>query len=147
MIDVKLTRLRENGLPLPSYESDGAAGADIRADLSGGSLTIKPNARELVPTGLAMEIPAGFEVQLRPRSGLALKHGVTMVNAPGTIDSDYRGEIGVILINMGNTDYFLQHGERIAQMVLAPVTRGNWVVTTKLSKTERGRSGFGSTGN
>jgi len=147
MIDVKLTRLRENGLPLPSYESDGAAGADIRADLSGGSLTIKPTDRKLVPTGLAMEIPAGFEVQLRPRSGLALKHGVTMVNAPGTIDSDYRGEIGVILINMGNTDYFLQHGERIAQMVLAPVTRGNWVVTPKLSKTERGRSGFGSTGN
>ena len=110
------------------------------------SLTLKPMARVLVPTGLAMEIPQGYEMQIRPRSGLALKQGVTMVNAPGTIDSDYRGEIGVILINLGKDEFELRHGERIAQMVLAPVTRCAWIEVEELEETRRGAGGFGSTG-
>lgn len=147
MINVKIKRLRNCDLPLPGYESEGAAGVDIRAFVESGSLTLKPNERRLVPTGFAVEIPAGYEIQIRPRSGLALKHGVTMVNAPGTIDSDYRGEIGIILINHGNEDFFITHGARIAQMVLAPVTRCAWVENGELSVTDRGQSGFGSTGN
>ncbi len=144
---VKVKRLREIEWPLPQYESDGAAGMDVRAFITGGSLTLKPIERTVVPTGLAIEIPQGYEMQIRPRSGLALRHGVTMVNAPGTIDSDYRGEVGVILINLGNSDYTLQHGERIAQMVLAPVTRCAWIEVEELEETRRGTGGFGSTGN
>ncbi len=144
---VKVRKLRDFDWPLPEYESAGAAGMDVRAVVEGGTLTVKPLERVLVPTGLAMEIPAGFEMQIRPRSGLALKHGVTMVNAPGTIDSDYRGEVGIILINLGNSDYTLQHGERVAQMVLAPVTRCTWIETDILEDTRRGTGGFGSTGN
>lgn len=143
---VKITRLRDSGLALPSYETDGAAGMDLCADIADGSFTLKPMQRQLVPTGIAIEIPNGFEMQIRPRSGLAIKHGVTTLNAPGTIDSDYRGEIGVILINLGDTEYTVAHGARIAQMVMAPVTRCIWQETVTLSPTRRGVSGFGSTG-
>ncbi|MCF6273583.1 MAG: dUTP diphosphatase [Rhodobacteraceae bacterium] len=143
---VKIKRLGGNNLPLPQYESDGAAGMDVRAALNGGSLSIKPNGRVLVKTGFALEMPPGYEMQIRPRSGLALKHGVTMLNAPGTIDSDYRGEVGVILINLGDEDFIVRHGERIAQMLLAPVTRCVWVETEALSASRRGEAGFGSTG-
>ncbi len=144
---VKVKKLREFDWHLPQYESEGAAGMDLRAFVEAGSLTFKPMERMLVPTGLAMEIPQGYEMQIRPRSGLALKQGVTMVNAPGTIDSDYRGEVGVILINLGKNDFELHHGERIAQMVLAPVTRCAWIEVEELEETRRGAGGFGSTGN
>lgn len=143
---VKVMRVRESDLKLPEYQSEGAAGMDVRACLAGDKLTLKPMQRAQVKTGLAMEIPHGYEMQLRPRSGLALRHGVTMVNAPGTIDSDYRGEIGVILINFGEKDFIVEHGERIAQMVLAPVTKCAWIETDNLSETGRGNGGFGSTG-
>lgn len=144
---VKIKQVREIDWPLPQYESGGAAGMDIRAFVDGGMFTLKPMQRTLVATGLSVEIPQGHEMQIRPRSGLALKQGVTMVNAPGTIDSDYRGEIGVILINLGKNDFELRHGERIAQMVLAPVTRCTWVESDVLEETGRGAGGFGSTGN
>lgn len=144
---VKITRLRDSDIPLPSYETDGAAGLDLRAELKGGSFTLKPMERKLVPTGFALELPRGYEMQIRPRSGLALKHGIMLVNAPGTIDSDYRGEIGVVLINLGKDDFKVQHGARIAQMVLAPVSRCTWMETDILSASGRGAGGFGSTGN
>jgi len=144
---VKIARVRDSDIALPSYATEGAAGMDLRAVVREGSFTLKPSERRLVLTGLAMEIPLGYEMQIRPRSGLALKHGVTMVNAPGTIDSDYRGEVGVILINMGDADYIVQHGARIAQMVLAPVTRCTWMEVDRLSPSGRGAGGFGSTGN
>jgi len=143
---VKIKRLREFDWDLPRYETKGAAGMDVRAFVETGSFTLKPMERALAPTGLALEIPPGYEMQIRPRSGLALKHGVTMANAPGTIDSDYRGEIGIILINLGNSDFELTHGARIAQMVLAPVTRCAWVEVDILGETSRGQQGFGSTG-
>ncbi len=143
---VKVKKLRKMDWNLPHYESEGAAGMDLRAIVESGSLILKPLERTLVPTGLALEIPQGYEMQIRPRSGLALKQGVTMVNAPGTIDSDYRGEVGVILINMGDSDFKLRHGERIAQMVLAPVTRCAWIEVDALEPSPRGVGGFGSTG-
>ncbi len=144
---VKVKKLRDFDWDLPKYESYGAAGMDVRGYVESGSLTLKSMERVLVPTGLALEIPLGYEMQIRPRSGLALKHGITLVNTPGTIDSDYRGEVGVILINMGNSDYTLRHGERIAQMILAPVTRCAWIEVEELEETDRGVGGFGSTGN
>lgn len=144
---VNIKRVRDFDWPLPQYKSAGAAGMDIQAFVQGGSLILKPLERALVHTGFAIEIPAGYEVQIRPRSGLAFKQGVTMVNAPGTIDSDYRGEIGIILINLGNSDFELLHGARVAQMVLAPVTRCTWVEVEELEETQRGAGGFGSTGN
>jgi len=138
-------------LALPSYETDGAAGADIRASLSASDreagLMIKAGQRVLVPTGLSMEIPKGFEIQVRPRSGLSFKTSLMVVNSPGTIDSDYRGEVKVILGNMGSKDELIAHGERVAQLVLAPVTQANYQLTTdSLSETARGAGGFGSTG-
>ncbi len=133
-------------LPLPSYQTAGAAGMDIVADTGRERLIVKPNQRLLVKTGLCFEIPTGYEVQIRPRSGLALKHGVTLVNAPGTIDSDYRGEVGVILINFGDTDFQINHGDRIAQMVFASVIRCGIVESENLSETKRNQRGFGSTG-
>ncbi len=134
-------------LGLPSYETAGAAGADLRASLAGqDALTLAPLGRALVPTGLRMAIPLGFEVQIRPRSGLALKHGVTLANAPGTIDSDYRGLLGVILINLGDKDFTVTHGMRIAQMVVAPVVQADFEVVQDLDETVRGAGGFGSTG-
>ncbi len=137
-------------VPLPTYETAGAAGADLRANLPAelrvGGLVMAPGARALVPTGLRIEIPEGFEVQIRARSGLALKHGLGIPNAPGTIDSDYRGLLGVILINHGEAPFTVVHGERIAQMVVAPVVRAVFAQADTLSDTERGAGGFGSTG-
>ncbi|GGA15839.1 dUTP diphosphatase [Neptunicoccus cionae] len=137
----------DTAIPLPAYETDGAAGMDLRANLADrGSVEIAPQTRALVPTGLALEIPRGFEAQVRPRSGLALKHGLTVANAPGTIDSDYRGPLGVILINLGDTAFTINHGDRIAQIVFAPVMQVGWDLTGTLGETERGSGGFGSTG-
>ncbi|MEL7097224.1 MAG: dUTP diphosphatase [Pseudomonadota bacterium] len=133
-------------LGLPAYETAGAAGADLRANLPQGAVTLAPGGRALVPTGLRMSIPAGAEVQVRPRSGLALTHGVTLVNSPGTIDSDYRGEVGVILINLGQAPFEVTHGMRIAQMVAAPVVQAEFAEVSALSETARGTGGFGSTG-
>lgn len=133
------------GASLPSYQSNGAAGADICACLQ-ETLVIKPTERATVATGLFFEIPEGYEVQIRPRSGLAAKNGITCLNAPGTIDSDYRGEIKVILINHGTEDFVIHHGDRIAQSVIAPVYRADFVLAADISQTERGTGGFGSTG-
>lgn len=140
----------DRGVPLPDYATAGAAGADLRANfpeaLRGEGVVLEPGARTLVPTGLRFEIPEGFEVQIRPRSGLALKHGVTLLNTPGTIDSDYRGPIGVILANLGDAAFPVRHGERIAQMVVAPVTQVRFDPVETLTETDRGAGGFGSTG-
>ncbi|MFM5884362.1 MAG: dUTP diphosphatase [Novosphingobium sp.] len=131
------------GLELPAYATDGAAGMDV---LAAEDVTLAPGARHAVATGLALAIPHGFEVQVRPRSGLALKHGITVPNTPGTIDSDYRGELKVILINHGADDFAVRRGDRIAQLVLAPVTRASWLKVEELDETARGAGGFGSTG-
>jgi len=136
----------DRSLGLPSYETAGAAGADVRANVPDGSVTLAARERALVPTGLHMSIPEGFEVQIRPRSGLALKHGIALVNAPGTIDSDYRGPVGVILINHGTEDFTVEHGDRIAQMVVAPVVQARFEMVEALDETPRGSGGFGSTG-
>lgn len=137
----------DQSLGLPSYETAGAAGADLRANLPDlRPITLAPGARALVPTGLRLAIPEGFEVQIRPRSGLALKHGIGLPNTPGTIDSDYRGPLGVILINLGQEAFAVTHGMRIAQMVVAPVVQAAFTVTETLDDTARGTGGFGSTG-
>ena len=133
-------------LALPSYETSLAAGADIRANLPQGPMTLDPGARQVIPTGLRFEIPPGFEVQIRPRSGLARKRGVTLVNAPGTVDADYRGEVGVLLINLGQEPVTFNHGDRIAQLVVAPVVQADFAAVDTLSDTDRGAGGFGSTG-
>ncbi|MDA7964094.1 dUTP diphosphatase [Ruegeria sp.] len=148
---VAIRVIREDGadpaVALPSYETAGAAGADVRANLPGGtSITLQPGARVLVPTGLRIEIPPGFEVQVRPRSGLALKHGITLPNTPGTIDSDYRGPLGVIVLNAGQGPFEITHGERIAQLVVAPVVQAQFDLVDTLNETQRGAGGFGSTG-
>ena len=136
-----------DGLELPAYETSGSAGMDVRAALPAGDpLTLKPGARAMVPTGLSVAIPEGYEIQVRPRSGLAARHGLTCLNTPGTIDSDYRGEIKVILINLGAEAFVIQRGERIAQLVLAPVARLAWSEVDALDETARGAGGFGSTG-
>jgi dUTP pyrophosphatase len=136
--------------PLPRYETAGAAGADVRANFApdnrADGLMLAPGARALVPTGLMMAVPEGYEVQIRPRSGLALKQGITLVNSPGTIDSDYRGPVGVILINLGDTPFHVTHGARIAQMIIAPVVQARPHLVTSLDETARGAAGFGSTG-
>jgi dUTP pyrophosphatase len=134
------------GLSLPAYESAGAAGADIRAALPEGPLTLAPMVRTAIPTGLCMSLPDGYEAQIRPRSGLALKQGLSLVNTPGTIDSDYRGEIKVIAVNLGDTAIEITHGMRVAQMVIAPVIQAEFYETKTLDETSRGRAGFGSTG-
>ena len=135
------------GMPLPEYQSSGAAGFDLMAAIpDDAAIVIEPHARELVPTGIALEIPAGFEAQVRPRSGLAIQHGVSVLNAPGTIDSDYRGEVGVILINHGSDPFQITRGLRIAQLVISPVARAQLVAVVGLSKSARGDNGFGSTG-
>ena len=136
----------DRSLPLPAYESAGAAGADLRANLPGGAVALAPGARALISTGLHMAIPQGFEVQIRPRSGLALKHGITLINSPGTIDSDYRGVVGVIMGNMGAEAFTVEHGMRIAQMVVAPVGQAGFDLAERLDETPRGAGGFGSTG-
>lgn len=130
---------------LPEYATVDSAGLDIRAFLS-ESVTLKPLERRLIPTGLYLEIPSGFEVQIRPRSGFAFKQGVTVLNSPGTIDADYRGEIGVLLINLSNENVIIEHGERVAQMVVAPFVQAKLKLTDELSETNRGEGGFGSTG-
>jgi dUTP pyrophosphatase len=135
------------GLPLPAYQTAEAAGLDLMAAVPDGEpLTLAPGKHALVPTGLAIALPAGYEAQVRPRSGLAAKHGVTVLNSPGTIDADYRGEIKVILINHGDAPFLIQRGERIAQMVIAPVVQAALVPVATLSATGRGAGGFGSTG-
>lgn len=137
----------DTSLGLPSYETAGAAGADLRANMPGKqSIMLATGERALIPTGLRMAIPPGFEVQIRPRSGLALKHGVTLANTPGTIDSDYRGPVGVIVINLGQDLFTVTHGMRIAQMVVAPMVQARFAVVTELDETARGAGGFGSTG-
>jgi dUTP pyrophosphatase len=137
----------DRAVSLPRYETAGAAGADLRCSLPDrGAVTLAPGARALVPTGLRIEIPAGYEAQIRPRSGLALKHGITIPNAPGTIDSDYRGPLGVILLNMGEAPFVIRHGDRIAQIVVAPVVRAGFDPVEALTGSERGAGGFGSTG-
>ena len=137
-------------LPLPAYETSGAAGADIRAnlmpDMRGAGFVLQPMQRAIVPTGFRVEIPLGYEMQIRPRSGLALKHGISLPNTPGTIDSDYRGPLGVALINFGAEAYMIGHGDRIAQMIVAPVVQARFIVVDSLSDTQRGEGGFGSTG-
>lgn len=140
---VKIINRSQN--KLPQYESSSSAGLDLRADLS-EKITLKPGERTLVKTGLSIEIPHGFEAQVRPRSGFALKQGVTVLNSPGTIDADYRGEIGVILINLGQENVEINAGDRIAQLVFAAVVQAEWEETTELSSSERGAGGFGSTG-
>lgn len=137
-------------VPLPSYETAGAAGADIRANLPESEratgFVLRPMERRVVPTGLRVAIPDGFEMQIRPRSGLALKHGISLPNTPGTIDSDYRGPLGVLLINLGSEPFVIGHGERIAQMIVAPVVRAVFAEAASLGETQRGAGGFGSTG-
>ena len=140
----------DRDLALPAYETPGAAGADIRANLMpgdrAGGVTLAPMQRVVVPTGIRIEIPVGFEVQIRPRSGLAVKSGITLPNTPGTIDSDYRGPLGVALVNLSGVPYTVQHGDRIAQMIVAPVVQAGFAVVEALSDTARGTGGFGSTG-
>ncbi len=140
----------DSAVPLPAYETSGAAGADIRAnlppDLRETGLTLGSMQRRIVPTGLRVEIPHGFEMQIRPRSGLALKHGITLPNTPGTIDSDYRGPLGVLLINLGAEPYLVRHGDRIAQLIVAPVVQARFELAEDLSRTARDAGGFGSTG-
>ncbi len=145
-MQITVRRLDHNrDLPLPRYETAGAAGMDLLAAVT-ADVVLQPGARAIIPTGLQMAIPAGFEVQVRPRSGLAAKNGVTVLNSPGTIDSDYRGEIGVILINHGAEPFTITRGSRIAQMVIASVTQGTLVEADTLDATARGAGGFGSTG-
>lgn len=143
-VSVRLKRLPHGAaLPLPAYATSGAAGMDV---VSAEDVTLAPGARHAVATGIALAIPEGYEIQVRPRSGLALKHGVTVLNAPGTIDSDYRGELKVILVNHGAEPFAVQRGDRVAQLVLAPVVQAAWNEVETLDATERGAGGFGSTG-
>lgn len=149
MVEVKVKTLDhyDSSFELPFYATEGAAGADVRASIpEKKSISIKPGERVLVPTGLSMEIPLGYEVQVRPRSGLSLKSPLMIVNAPGTIDCDYRGEVCIIVGNFGKEDYVVEHGLRIAQLVIAPVIQAKYSVTTTLGETQRGAGGFGSTG-
>ncbi len=142
---VRRARQREDALPLPSYESEAAAGLDLRADIDEPTV-LAAGRRALIPTGLVVELPYGYEAQIRPRSGLALRHGITLLNTPGTIDADYRGEIQVILINLGEEEFVVRRGDRIAQMVVAPVVRAQLREREALSSTVRGTGGFGHTG-
>lgn len=137
--------INKSNHPLPSYETIASAGMDLRANLDGPS-TLKPLERAIVKTGLFIELPIGYEAQVRPRSGLAAKKGITVLNSPGTIDADYRGEIGVILVNLSNEDFIIEHGERIAQLVIAKHERAVWEEVEELEETARGAGGFGSTG-
>ena len=143
-VPVAVKRLAHGAdLPLPAYATDGAAGMDV---LAAEDVTLAPGARHAVATGLALAIPPGFEIQVRPRSGLALKHGIAVANTPGTIDSDYRGELKVILINHGAHKFEIRRGDRVAQLVLAPITQATWLEVDELDETTRGEGGFGSTG-
>ena len=144
VVRVAITRVRPSTIPLPAYMSPGAAGVDLAADVE-ADVTIAPGGRALVPTGLALALPRGYEGQVRPRSGLAHRQGVTVLNAPGTIDSDYRGEVQVLLVNLGQAEAIVRRGDRIAQLVVAPVTQVAWDEVEGLDATARGPGGFGST--
>ncbi len=143
MMQIQITNKSKHALP--SYETDASAGMDLRANID-ESITLKPLERTIVKTGLFIALPVGFEAQVRPRSGLAAKNGITVLNAPGTVDADYRGEIGVILVNLSNEDFVINDGERIAQLVIAKHERANWEEVEVLNETKRGAGGFGSTG-
>ena len=142
---MKIKIINTSSHPLPNYETIASAGMDLRANIS-QAITLKPLERTIIKTGLFLELPIGYEAQIRPRSGLAAKKGITVLNAPGTIDADYRGEIGVILANLSNEDFTVENGERVAQMVIAKHERAEWVEVEALSETKRGSGGFGSTG-
>jgi dUTP pyrophosphatase len=150
VVQVMWEEWADRSLPLPQYETAGAAGADLRANLRpedrATGFTLDPMRRAVIPTGIRVAIPMGYEMQIRPRSGLALKHGISLPNTPGTIDSDYRGPLGVALINLGAEPYTIQHGDRIAQAVVAPVVQAGYQVVEILDETARGEGGFGSTG-
>ena len=143
---MKIKIINQGPCPTPSYQTEQSAGADLYANIS-ESISIKPFERVLIPTGLIIELPLNFEAQIRPRSGLAFKHGITVLNSPGTIDADYRGEIKVLLINLGQIEYQIQPGERIAQMVIASCLQAEFQIQSELSVTERGEGGYGHTGN
>ncbi len=142
---MKVKIINKSNHQLPHYETIASAGMDLRANIN-QPITLKPLERTIVPTGLYMELPIGYEAQVRPRSGLAAKKGVTVLNAPGTIDADYRGEVGVILVNLSNEDFTIENGERVAQMVIAKHEQAEWLEVKELSSTDRGAGGFGSTG-
>ncbi len=146
MSPIKVQLINKSGNPAPAYATMQSAGMDVRAHLPEGSLTLAPGERRLIPTGLYMAIPEGYECQVRPRSGLALKHGVTVLNTPGTIDADYRGEVGIILINLGQSPFEIADGERIAQLVFAPCIQVGFEVVESLPSTDRGEGGFGHSG-
>ena len=148
MVEIAIRRLpHAEGLPLPAYETPGAAGMDLRAAVAEEDpVVLRPGSREMVPTGLCIAVPDGFEAQVRPRSGLAARAGITCLNTPGTVDSDYRGEVKVILINLGEENFVIRRGDRIAQMVICPVVQAKWRETAVLDDTQRGAGGFGSTG-
>jgi dUTP pyrophosphatase len=143
---IQISVINKSNNPLPAYQTEHAAGLDLCAFLA-EPICLKPMERMLIPTGLFIEIPEGYEAQIRPRSGLALKHGITVLNSPGTIDADYRGEVKVLLINLGSESFTVQSGERIAQMVVSAYTQIEWLEATVLSQTERGMGGYGSTGS
>ena len=143
---MKIDIINKSPHALPSYQTNGSAGMDLRAHLE-KDIVLKPLERCIIPTGLFMALPLGYEAQVRPRSGLAAKYGLTVLNSPGTIDADYRGEIGVILVNISNTDFTVKNGERVAQLVISKHARGEWVRVQNLSDTSRGSGGFGSTGS
>lgn len=143
---MKVKIINKSHHPLPSYGTFEAAGMDVRAYLPEGPVTLRPMQRALIPTGLYMQLPSGYECQIRPRSGLALKNGLTILNSPGTVDADYRGEIGIILINLGDSDFVVNDGERICQMVIKQYTKVEWEEVSRLVSTEREDGGFGHTG-
>lgn len=145
MHEVEIKIINNSTNILPEYATDGSAGLDLKANLT-SPVVLQPLERAMIPTGIFIEIPQGFEVQVRPRSGLAANYGITCLNSPGTVDSDYRGELKVVLINLSNQEYCINHGERIAQMVLASVVRAVWVPSVELQTSERGEGGFGHTG-
>ncbi|MDJ1468539.1 dUTP diphosphatase [Cytophagaceae bacterium DM2B3-1] len=145
MQTVSVKVINQSTNDLPSYQTEHSAGMDIRANLT-EAITLLPGQRKLIPTGLFIELPEGYEAQIRPRSGLALKHGITVLNSPGTIDADYRGEIMVLLINLSDVAFVVEHGERIAQMIVSPYQQVRWEATDNLSETQRGAGGYGSTG-
>lgn len=142
-MEIKIINNSSN--PLPNYETQASAGMDLRANLQ-ESITLKPLERKLIPTGLSIELPVGYEAQIRPRSGLAYKFGISIVNSPGTIDADYRGEIKVLLVNLSGEDYLVSHGDRIAQMVIAAHEKAEWIAADVLTETDRGTGGYGHTG-
>ncbi|MFC1840687.1 dUTP diphosphatase [Thermodesulfobacteriota bacterium] len=144
-ITLKIKRVKKSDLPLPAYETDGSAGMDIRASLD-EDITLEPGDIKLIPTGISISIPMGYEGQIRPRSGLALKHGIGLVNSPGTIDSDYRGEVRIIMINYGRKSFTVKHGDRIAQMIIARIFNATIEEVSELDSTERGQGGFGHSG-